>query len=229
MSASGRPKSLTDKDRLVLDARPAAIKLARVIASVWRVRSSAVLEDCEQAACQAQLEALPRYNKALGPFETFQWKRVAGAVTNLLRRERTGGRTGFDDALDATDDFQGAGEPDFYAADDDDMNTLKAYCRVLTFKRVMGDARVALQARPDNDALRSQVFEALRQALGELDERQMRILDLHHWQGLTWKEVGEQMGISERHAKRIDEEMRDLLESGLRHRGVDEPPPSANL
>jgi RNA polymerase sigma factor (sigma-70 family) len=205
VSTSGRSKSLSDEDKLVLDARPAAIKVARIIARIWRVRSAALLEDCEQVACQAQLEALPGYKKALGPFEVYQWKRVAGAVTNLLRRERTGGRTGFDDALDATDEFQSAPEPDFFAAEDDDMNTLKAYCRVLTFKRVMGDTRVALQARPDNDALRAQVFEALRQELGGLDERQMRVLDLHYWQGLTWKEVGEQMTISERHAKRIDE------------------------
>jgi RNA polymerase sigma factor for flagellar operon FliA len=229
VSASGRPKSLSDEDKLVLDARPAAIKVARIFARLWRVRSPALLEDCEQAACQAQLEARPGYKKALGSFEVYQWKRVAGAVTNLLRRERAGGRTGFDDALDETDDFKDATEPDFYAADSDDMNTLKAYSRLLTFRRVMGDTRVALQARPDNDALRTQIFGALRHALGGLTDRQMRVIDLHYWQDLTWKEVGDQMGISDRHAKRIDREIRDLLEGDLRQHGVDAPPPSVNL
>ena len=120
-------------------------------------------------------------------------------------------------------------DADPFAADDtDDVAKLKAWCRALTLRRVLGDTRVALQATPDTSALRAEVFEVLEKALGELGERERSVIDLHHWQGLTWKQVGDQMGISERHAKRIDKGLRERLERGLRRRGVDEAPPSAN-
>lgn len=230
MSTSGPPRMPNDEDKLVLEARPAALNVARMIARIWGVRSRALLEDCEQTACEAQLDVRRRFDKTRGKrFDVFQWKRIAGAVTSLLRDEAAGGCTGFGDALDETEEFQDTSEPDFFAADDADMNTLKGYCRVITFRRVMGDTRAALQARPDNDALRAQVFGALRQACGGLSERQMRVIDLHYCQGRSWKDVGDQMGLSERHVKRINEDIRELLAGDLRRRGVDEPPPSEKL
>jgi RNA polymerase sigma factor for flagellar operon FliA len=211
----------------VLEAMPAAMKLARTIARIWRVRSPTLVNDCEQTACQALVESRPGYDKTRGPFSVYAWKRVAGAVTKLLRREVARGRTGLDDALDEAEGFRDTSDP-FAAEDADDMAVLKTWCRVLTFRRVMGDTRVALQARPDDEALRAQVFQALRAALGGLDDRQMRVIELRYWKELTWKDVGAEMDLSERHVKRIDEEIRARLEGDLRGRGVEEAPPSVS-
>lgn len=229
MSNLSPPRRPSPDDQLVLDARPAAIKLARTLAFIWGTRSLALVEDCEQAACEAQLLARPKFDKSRGTsFEVFQWKRVAGAVTRLLRREAAYGRTGFDDALNETDECKAEGDDPFSAEEHiDDMAKLKAWCRQLTLRRVLGDKRVALQAGPDSAAERAEIIRALRCALGELSERELQVIDLHHWQGLTWKEVGEQMGISDRHAKRIDERIRARLERDLRRQGVDEAPPSS--
>jgi RNA polymerase sigma factor for flagellar operon FliA len=210
----------------VLEAMPGAIKLAHTIARIWRVRSPALLHDCEQTGCQALLEARPGYDEKRGPFAVYTWKRVAGAVTRLLRREVAGGCTGLDDALHEAEGFRDTTDP-FSAEDADDMGVLKGWCRVLTFRRVVGDIRVS-QARPDHDVMRAQVFEALRAALGGIDDRHMRVVELRYWKGLTWKDVGTEMGLSERHVKRLDEEIREHLERDLRDRGVDGAPPSVS-
>jgi RNA polymerase sigma factor (sigma-70 family) len=227
VSASPHPtRPPSSDDEIVLEAMPGAIKLARTIARIWRVRSPELVKDCEQTGCQALLECRPRYDETRGPFAVYAWKRVEGGVTKLLRREAAGGCTGMDDACDETEGFRDTTDM-FSAEDADDMGVLKGWCRVLTFRRVLGDVR-APQAGPDHDVMRAQVFEALQAALGGLDDRHMRVVELRYWKGLIWKDVGKEMGISERHVKRLDEEIREHLEGDLRNRGVDEPPSSTS-
>lgn len=219
------PRPPPPEDDLVLQARPAAIQLARVLARLYHAGSDALVEDCEQAACQALLEARPGYDKARGPFSNYAWKRVAGAVTKLLRREISLRRAGLDDALDEAEGLRDASDP-FGDEDDDAMGQLKGFCRLLTFRRVMGDTRSALQAKPDDAVLRARVFQALKDALGELDEKEMRLLDLRYWEELTWEEIAKAMGMSDRNAKRIDDGLRERLQRDLRRRGVEGAPPS---
>jgi RNA polymerase sigma factor (sigma-70 family) len=219
------PKS---EDELVVGALPWATKLARVICRVWRVRSPAIVKDAEQTACQVVVEKRPDYDDTRGSFEAYLWKPVVGAVRRHLQREVFRGRTGFDDALEESDEVRDTRPlDDPFAADDiTDEALLKKWSCVLTFRRMMGDTRVAVQAQPENEALRAQVFRALNAALGGLEARHMRLLDLRYWQELTWKEVGDAMHLSDRQAKRIDEEIRERLQGDLRRRGIDEVPPS---
>lgn len=219
-----------DQDRL-LEAMSWARKLARMVVRVWRIRSSATLMDAEQTACEVVLAKWAGWDAAQGPFEGYLWKPVVGAVKRQLRRELGGVRAGFEDGLDEASEFQAPGTPDdpFGAEDVSDLDALKAACRRITFRQVLGDTRAALQAQPENDALRAQVFEALGAAVGELGERERRIIELRYWQELTWPEIGERMGLSDRQVKRIDGDVRDRLEGGLRRRGVEEPPPSVSL
>jgi RNA polymerase sigma factor for flagellar operon FliA len=216
-----------EEDDLVLAARPFALRLARVLAGLAGARSPWLLDDCQQTACQALLEARPRYDKSKGPFWVFAWKRVAGAVTKLLRRELAGGRTGFDDALDESEDFRDTSDP-FGDEDDDTVRQLKGMCRALTFRRVVGDARIAIQARPDDALLRAQIFQVLREALGGLDEREVRLVELRYWEELTWEGVGNEMGMSDRNAKEIHRRLRARLERDLQRRGVEGAPPSVH-
>jgi RNA polymerase sigma factor FliA len=223
------PSPPTPEDELILQALPEALKLARALARLrCRVCSRALLEDCEQIASQALLEARPGYDKARGPFGTYAWKRVAGAVTRLLARERAVQRAGLDDALDASEELRDESDP-FGDEDDDARGQLKGFCRLLTFRRVMGDARVTLQEKPEDTLLRARIFQALTEALGELDEQEMRLLELRYWKELTWEEVAKEMGMSDRNAKRIDEQLRERLRRDLRHRGVEEAPPSVQV
>jgi RNA polymerase sigma factor for flagellar operon FliA len=225
----GEPGAATPtEDELVLRARPMALRVARIIARIWRVQSPSLLRDCEQAGCLALVEARPGYDKARGTFEVYAWKRVAGAVTRLLQREVACGRTGFDDELDEAEEFRDASDA-FSADDSNDLATLKVWCRRLAFTRMMGVQRRALQAQPDNAALRAQVFQKLELALGGLNERETRVIDLRWFQSLTWKEVGDAMHLSDRQVKRIDHRVRNRLERDLRGSGVDEPPPSEDL
>lgn len=227
MSVSAPPEGSLADDELVVQTMPWAIELARTIARIRGVRSPAVLKDCEQTACLTLLEKRPKYDSTRGPFKVFAWKAVAGAVTRMLRRERAAGRTGLDDALDEAEGYRDTTDA-FAAEDSDDMGMLKAACRFITFRRVMGDTHVALRARPDQEVLRAQVLQAARDAVGGLDERHVRLIELRYWEELTWEEIGERMGFSDRHAKRIHKEIRDRLEGDLRLRGVEEPPPSVS-
>jgi len=217
-----------DENDLVGRARPSALRLARAIARIWRVQEPSLLHDCEQAASLALIEARPGYDKTRGPFWVFAWKRVAGAVTRLLQRERGRGCTGFDDELDEAEDFHDTSDA-FSADDNDDLATLKAWCRRLAFRRVLAAQRTALRAQPDNLALRAEVFRKLGVALGGLDDREARVIDLHYFQALVWKDVGEALNLSERQVKRIDQGIRERLDRDLRRAGVDEPPPSVDL
>src|SRR5262249_34280533 len=132
------PRPPRPEDELVLQARGVAVQLARTLARLRRVRSHALIEDCEQTACQALLEGRPGYDKERGPFTIYIWKRVAGAVTRLLKRERGVRRTGFDDALDESEEFRDTSDP-FGDDDDDAKGQLKGLCLLLTFRRAMGD------------------------------------------------------------------------------------------
>src|SRR5262249_6264374 len=101
---------------------------------------------------------------------------------------------------------------------------LKGYCRLLTFHRVMGDTRAALQADPDDAMKRVRVLSALQKALGELDEQEKRLIELRYWDELTWEQIAEALRVSDRQAKRIDERLRERLKRDLRHQGVEEIP-----
>jgi RNA polymerase sigma factor for flagellar operon FliA len=206
---------------------PTALRVARMIAELWGPSTDQQIEDCEQTACQAILEALPRHDPERGPLGIYAWKRVAGAVTNLLKRELAPPRTGFDDALDATGELRNTIDP-LDDSDDDALAQLKGHCRYLTFRRCTGYSRAALPGRLDDVLMRVQVFEALSIALGRLTQEQKRFIALRYWENLTWAQIAERMSITERHAQRMDQHLRERLRRDLVRAGVDAAPPDVH-
>lgn len=220
------PRPLSPEHALVFQAMPGALFIIRKLARCYHVRASqGILEDCEQVGCKALLESLPRYDKLRGPFNPYAWKRVAGAVIRYLNRELSIQGGGLGDALEEAGEFEDTSDP-FSDEDEDALGQLKGYCRSLTFARFMGDTRSALQEKPDDALIRAHALEALGAAFGGLDEQEVRLLTLRHWEERTWKQVAEALGMSEDRAKYLYERLRERLKRDLHSHGVSEPPAS---
>lgn len=200
--------------------------VARTVARVHGVRARERLDDCEQTAYQALLEACRGYDASRGvPFGVYAWKRVAGAVTNLLSREASARRAGLDAALDAAEAMRDHSDP-FGDDDGDALNQLKSQCRALVFARFVADTGERLRAHPEDTMARARAFDALRTALRGLDEREARLIELRYWQDLSWAKVAAELGVHEKYAQRMDERLRKRLRCDLKARDVEEPPPS---
>jgi RNA polymerase sigma factor (sigma-70 family) len=225
MIAGDAPRPLSAQEKLIL-ALPAARRLARSIARSLGVRDLQALEDCEQSGVLAMVEASPRHDQTRGDLFTFAWKRIAGAVTELVCGHSPVERSGRLAALDAAEELRDTTDP-FAADDDDDKARLKEYCRWLTFKRVTAETRERLRA-PGADVLivRARAFKVLENVLGELNDQDRRFIDLRHIENLKWDDVAAEMGVDTRQAQRIEERLRGLLRRNLRLQGVNEPPPS---
>ena len=225
MIVSEGPPLPSERESLIL-ALPAARRLAQSIARSLGVREPQALEDCEQSGILAMIEASPRHDQTRGDLFTFAWKRIAGAVTELVCDQNPVERSGRIAALDAAEELRDTTDP-FAADDDDDKARLKEYCRWLTFKRVTAETRERLRAPGADVAIvRARAFKALENVLGELNEQDRRFIDLRHIENLKWDDVAAEMGVDTRQAQRIEERLRGLLRRNLRLQGVDEPPPS---
>ncbi|WP_437897782.1 sigma-70 family RNA polymerase sigma factor [Sorangium sp. So ce124] len=200
--------------------------VARTTAQVHGVRTSQRLEDCEQAAYQALLEASPGYDPTRGvPFSVYAWKRVAGAVLRLITREASFQRAGLDAFLDAAESVRDTSDP-FSDDDADARSQLLEPCRALVFARFVAHTGERLKARPEDALTRTRAFEALGIALRGLDEREARLIELRYWQDLSWAKVAAELGVHEKHAMRMDEHLRRRLRGDLQASHVEEPPPS---
>ncbi|AUX39505.1 RNA polymerase sigma factor [Sorangium cellulosum] len=210
----------------MLSALPMARHIARRTARIYGVRARQRLDDCEQTACQALLEACPGYDAARGvPFNVYAWKRVAGAVLRSLSREASIRRAGLDAALGAAEAMRDTSDP-FGDDDADALAQLQDRCRALAFARFVADSGERLRARPEDALARAQALEALRTALRGLDEREARLIELRYWQDLSWTKVAAELGVHEKQALRLDEQLRRRLRCALEASDVEEPPPS---
>lgn len=209
----------------VREAMPMAIQVARTICRRSRVRDSDLVADCEQGACMALQEGLPGYDPSRGPYPIYAYKRVWGAVLGVLKREHAERRLGMDAGLDAAEELRDTSSP--YDDDEEAKDQLKARLRFVTFRRFLSNAREKLAADPENEANRARVAQALREALGELQETDLHFIELRYWEGLSYAKVGEAMGMHEKAAQRLDERLRQRLCRDLKRRGIDEPPASS--
>jgi RNA polymerase sigma factor for flagellar operon FliA len=204
---------------------PEVHRLAETLARVWHVRTPEGIEDCRQTAAQALLESYPGFDDTRGiPLRVYAWKRVFHAVRALLAREAPMRRGGLEAALDEAETLHDPGDP-FAAADDADaLAELKGHSRSITFVRFMGDYRERAQAHPEEALDRAHAFEALKLAFGGLEELEARLLELRYWSDLSWSKVAAALGIHEKYAQRLDEQLRARLKRDLRSRGVHEAP-----
>ncbi|AUX20255.1 RNA polymerase sigma factor [Sorangium cellulosum] len=200
--------------------------VARTTARVYGVRTRQGLEDCEQTAYQALLEACPGYDATRGvPFGVYAWKRVAGAVMRLLTRESSLRRAGLEAALDAAESMRDTS--DLFGDDDADaLSQLKDRCRAVVFARFVAETGEHLRAHPEDAVARTQAFEALGKALRGLDAQEARLIELRYWRDLSWAKVAAELGVHEKYAQRLDEQLRRRLRGELRASDIDRPPPS---
>lgn len=207
-------------------ALPLARRVARATARIYGVRTRQGIEDCEQTAYQALLEAGLGFDETRGvPLGIYAWKRVAGAVMRQLTRDAPIRRAGAAAALDAAESMRDTSDP-FSDDDDDASGQLMGHCRTLAFTRFVGDTGERLRAHPEDALARTRAFEALAGALRGLDEREARLIELRYWQELSWVQVAAALGVHEKYATRMDEQLRKRLRGDLQASHVEEPPPS---
>ncbi|WP_434042346.1 sigma-70 family RNA polymerase sigma factor [Sorangium cellulosum] len=202
-------------------ALPEVRRVARLVARTHRVRSRDLIEECEQIACQALVEAFPGFDPSRGvPLLHFAWKRVVGAVRDWILRESSRSRAGTDAAGEIADALRFDSDP--FEDDHVTRDRLWGYYRALSLARFLGDRPELVEAGPHDALVRAETREALLQALGGLDERERRLVALRYEGDLSWAKVGEALRVNEKFAQRLDER----LGQALREQGISEAPPA---
>lgn len=209
----------------VASIAPAMRELARRSALRLGVRNAEKIRECQQVGMAAVAEVIRTWNPTLGDLEVFAWKRVVGAVKRHLHEERAHRGLLIDEDLSSVDGTLGTTDP----FDDEEVAQDDAHgnCRRTELHRYTQRVSAAARRSPHNDIVRARALDALEMALGARDEREKQFLSLRYWQGATWAEVACSLQMSERHAKRLDVELRERLCRDLKRRGVEEVPPSA--
>lgn len=221
-----------DHHALVLQAQPI---VGGIVRKLRRAFPRVAADDLAQSAMEGVLEALPSYDPAKGPFPRFAWQRAYGkALDAALRDRRQTPRYFAMRALLATAEHleqeEGEAEIDPFADVDPAHERLLEVCHDGAFAAFFGGTFEAWRSLGEDGVLghleRQTAFRALQAALGVLDAEAWRLLELYYVDLLTWAEVGAQLGVSERQAKRRDHDLREALRRELRRRGVDQVPPS---
>lgn len=197
------------RERRILDhvdmARRIAMRVAR------RVPRWLSADDLVAAAMIGLTEAAERYDEARGePFIAFAEKRIRGAVLDELRRgdvlsrrnRVTASRIG---AVIRTLEHQLGRPPEDQEVADALSVTLDDYRNNLVMLTQLSFVEVgqavqpllANEPRPDEQTESRELVAKLKSALGELPERDARLLALYYIEELGYAEIGELFGISE--------------------------------
>jgi RNA polymerase sigma factor for flagellar operon FliA len=211
MHAIATEFTAADRNALIAEHVPMARRLARKIAR--RVPRSFGREDLESAALLGLTEAAQRFDAGRGePFVAFAAKRVRGAVLDELRRrdvltrrsrqavrqlaevsreiEARVGREATTEELAAT-----------LGVSADQVVETQASAQAPTMVELddVRDTSAAAEPAPSMDEaldLRRNA-EALRAVLPTLPERELMVLSMYYEDGLTQKEIGDILGVSE--------------------------------
>ncbi|MCG8422266.1 MAG: FliA/WhiG family RNA polymerase sigma factor [Proteobacteria bacterium] len=199
-----------DRNELIRNHIDMARRLARKIAR--RVPRSVRCDELESAAMLGLTEAASRFDPTRGePFVAYAAKRIRGAVLDELRRNDVltrRGREGARRLADATRSVEAqVGRP---ATTDEIAKEMGVSVEeVAQFKaRLQAPALVPLEDvrdlphttsndAPDEQYILREQKRALAQALNSLPERDLLVLSLYYQEGLTLKEIGQVLGVSE--------------------------------
>lgn len=187
-----------------------AIKMARRMAR--RLPSTVSREDVESAALLGLTEAACRYDGSRNePFMAFASKRVRGAILDHLRRNDLLTRRGRQEArrvADAVRELEaerGGPVSDYDVAakmgiTEDEFNASYAGLREATIVQLDELNQLSLSATsitPMECVERQQIRAALARALSNLDERELLVLACYYQEGLTLREIGDMLGVTE--------------------------------
>jgi RNA polymerase sigma factor FliA len=199
-----------DRDQLIHGHLDMARRLARKVSR--RIPPSITREELESAALLGLTEAASRFDAARGePFVAYAAKRIRGAVLDELRRHdvltrrgRQGARR-LADAKRAVELRIGAPAEADDVADELGISTEEvaqargrfesaAYVPLddLAEQPVAGEHET-----PEELCAREQDKHALMEALAELPERDLLILNMYYQDALTLKDIGDVLGITE--------------------------------
>lgn len=208
----------SDRDVLITEHLDMAVGMARHMAR--RLPPAVSGEDLESAALLGLTEAAERYDASREePFMAFAAKRVRGAILDHLRRndvltrrdrqaarrvaevarelELELGRSVSDGEIaqkmgvsDAEYHSAYAGLRDAAVVPLDDLDVLSSY----PVPGALGSGPIEM---PAEMVERQQLRAALTRALGKLDERALLVLSCYYREGLTLREIGEMLGVTE--------------------------------
>lgn len=164
---------------------PWAIRLALAIVGAQRAFDSRT--DAIQEACLAMSLAWKRYDPALGLFEDFAAKRVAGAVRRALKKQRRLR------ALEVILEEDGYGD----ALLD---NPADPWARAT---RLAGERmnEIAFTFQLSDEMARRERGEEVIEELARLEPEELKLLELKYVQGLPMDEVASRLGIKARAAR----------------------------
>ncbi|MFO0757216.1 MAG: sigma-70 family RNA polymerase sigma factor [Byssovorax sp.] len=193
------------------------------------------LDDLEQMVWEGFIEAARTHDPSLGSFEAFAWRRGYGkALDGALRDVRQSPRALAAQALLTVADTKAPALDhaglDPFSDEDPALTFLKETASEGAFRIFFGGTFEAFRAQGEqglvNHLTRLTAFRELKRAFSTLGEDEWKLFELYYIDVRTWAEVGEALGVSERQAKRRDEEIRRKLKRELVSRGVDRAPPS---
>lgn len=191
-----------------------AVGMARRMAR--RLPQAVSSEDVESAALLGLTEAAHRYDDSRGePFMAFAAKRVRGAILDHLRRDdmltrrgRRAARRVAETARELEAEYGRAvsdsGIAEKMGLSDDEFHAAYAGVRdtaVVHLDEVDGLPASAIAGAPaecpSESIERQQIRAALIRALGRLDERSVLVLACYYQEGLTLREIGDLLGVTE--------------------------------
>lgn len=219
--------NLHERNELITLHLDMVLKMARKMAS--RLPNSVLRDDVESAAMLGLTEAATRYDTSREePFMAFAAKRVRGAILDhlrkndiLSRRARQGARR----VSDATRELEGtlgraATDGEIAAAMGmSEMKFNETYACLREAAVIhLDDLRTELadgSANGLDTADKQRLKAALMQALDTLDERAQMVLSCYYRDGLTLREIGVILGVTESRVCQIHTHALSLLRSRL--------------
>lgn len=194
----GKAKRARDRQLLVESisgtVEVIALTLAGKVGAEW-------LDELRSCGNLGAVEAAQSYDfdPSSPPFEGFAWRRIAGAMIDMLRRERirlppklAAGLEKAAAAVEAALDY--AAELRETGADDVEDETDGAAVVVAVGLLCLG----AGTRDPESNLLREETRLRVRQAVAHLAEREQVIITLHYFEGRQFNAIAEHVGVEPR-------------------------------
>jgi RNA polymerase sigma factor (sigma-70 family) len=228
---AGAPTLTPAQRALVQQGLPLAERLGRVVAA--RYRGLVEPADLEALGRAGLVKAALSFDPARGtPFETFAWGFVRGEMMRSVRDEAEH-KSLLRSARAAAHGWleqQTLGGDLLRDTDDDHAKRLEAFSDGLVAAMVTGLVAAAETRAGEEATIAKHAYgaamRALGAAMGELNARDRKLLELHYWQGLELKQVATVLGAGYTTVRRQHKHAIERLGKLLRGRGVDAPPPS---
>lgn len=225
-TATNFAHDVAHRNELITAHLDMALKMARKMAR--RLPSVVSRDDIESAALLGLTEAASRYDVGREePFMAFASKRVRGAILDhlrkndiLTRRARQGARR----VAEATRELEaslGRGATDAEIAASmglDEATFSQTYAHIREAAVIhLDDLRSELSASDSNAdvADRQRRKAALMQALEGLGEREQMVLSCYYREGLTLKEIGVILGVTESRVCQLHTQALSVLRNRL--------------